>query len=338
MFVGHIHDKSPPPPPKYPGRQRQPPSAPIVQNESPPNQLGHLAESTPLQKSKEPTMSATVTAATSEKYWYKSSMSRDVAVNILKNARPGDFIVRDSKSFQGSYGLCVRVERHQVPKSLLESKSSDGDEKTHLVRHFLIDGSPRGVRVAGSDQEPIFASLAALIHQHAHTPLSLPIKLNIPHRDYVQEQNDDQPIGEITANCFYLFESDTEMLTNEAAIERCYQDYLSHNHHESEMFQICPIQVRANSDGLLLTDANRRLFFRKHYSSDQIAHVGYHPKHDQIRRDGKLLKIFGLVAKRSSSNTCVLLVSEHASEADSIIKTLLRVIHHSLSEQKNGIY
>ena len=57
----------------------------------------------------------------------------------------------------------------------------------------------------------------------------------------------------------------------------------------------------------------------------QIAHVGYHPKHDQIRRDGKLLKLFGLVAKRSASNTCVLLVSEHASEADSIIKTLLRV-------------
>ena len=69
----------------------------------------------------------------------------------------------------------------------------------------------------------------------------------------------------------------------------------------------------------------------------QIAHVGYHPKHDQIRRDGKLLKIFGLVAKRSSSNTCVLLVSEHASEADSIIKTLLRVSFFSIFSALSGL-
>ena len=111
------------------------------------------------------------------------------------------------------------------------------------------------------------------------------------------------------------------MLTNEAAIERCYQDYIA----GAESMSLCPIQVRANQDGLLLTDANRRLFFRKHYSADQIAHVGYHPKHDKIRYNGKMLKIFGLVAKRSTSNTCVLLVTENASDADSIIKILLRV-------------
>ena len=59
-----------------------------------------------------------LSASTSEKYWYKPNMTRDRAVQILKNSNPGDFIVRDSKSFHGSYGLCVRVEKHQVSLSL----------------------------------------------------------------------------------------------------------------------------------------------------------------------------------------------------------------------------
>ena len=113
------------------------------------------------------------------------------------------------------------------------------------------------------------------------------------------------------------------MLTNEAAVERCYTEYLESS--TSDSLTQCPIQVRCTHDGLLLTDENRRLFFRKHYSVDQIAHVGYHPKMDQLRHQGKLLKLFGLVAKRSSSNTCVLLVTDNASDAESIINYLLRV-------------
>ena len=101
---------------------------------SPPNnKWAPAAESTPLSTSKQTSskdfliketpiremgsssrVAETATAATSEKFWYKPNISRDLAVSILKNSKPGDFIVRDSKSFQGSYGLCVRVERHQV--------------------------------------------------------------------------------------------------------------------------------------------------------------------------------------------------------------------------------
>ena len=112
------------------------------------------------------------------------------------------------------------------------------------------------------------------------------------------------------------------MLTNEAAIERCYQDYLSQS---TEPKTLCPIQVRANRDGLLLTDANRRLFFRKHYASDQIAHCGYHPSTNRISHQGQQLKMFAVVAKRSQSNTCILLVTDEAGAAESIVGTLLRV-------------
>ena len=50
----------------------------------------------------------------SEKYWYKPNITRDRAVQILKNSNPGDFVVRDSKSFHECYDLCIRVEKHQV--------------------------------------------------------------------------------------------------------------------------------------------------------------------------------------------------------------------------------
>ena len=65
-----------------------------------------------------------------------------------------------------------------------DDHNSQEDINRVLVRHFLIEGSQNGwVQVAGSDREPIFSSLTALIHQHAHMPLSLPIKLNIPVHD-----------------------------------------------------------------------------------------------------------------------------------------------------------
>lgn len=45
------------------------------------------------------------------------------------------------------------------------------------MRHFLIEPAPGGVRVRGSDIEPIFSSLNALVYQHSLTPLSLPYRL-----------------------------------------------------------------------------------------------------------------------------------------------------------------
>ena len=49
-----------------------------------------------------------------ESYWYKPNISRDEAVRVLRDGQAGDFIVRDSNSYQQCYGLAVRVERHQV--------------------------------------------------------------------------------------------------------------------------------------------------------------------------------------------------------------------------------
>ena len=43
-------------------------------------------------------------------------MSRDEAIKLLKGTdrKAGDFLVRDSKTYSGNFGLVVRVDRHQV--------------------------------------------------------------------------------------------------------------------------------------------------------------------------------------------------------------------------------
>jgi len=293
-----------------------------------------------------------INASTSEKFWYKPKMSRDKAIQLLKNATPGDFIVRDSKSYQGSYGLCVRVERHQVPRSVLDSLPPNSDESCQLVRHFLIEGSQKGVKVAGSDREPNFASLAALIHQHCHTPLSLPIKLNIPQYDITttdpnnkqtNKQNNHNSIDQISTTLYYLHETDTEMLTGEAAIERCYEVYKSSSSNSSSG---CSIHVKASSEGLLLTDSKLTKFFRKHYSSDSISYCGYYNGQSGTtdkwtnQNASQHEKIIGIVAKKSASNTCVLLKTDQTKISDNLIKYLSMIIQKNslMDGTQNGIY
>lgn len=45
----------------------------------------------------------------SSKYWYKPNISREEAVNLLRNAHPGTFIVRDSTTFANAFGLVLKV-------------------------------------------------------------------------------------------------------------------------------------------------------------------------------------------------------------------------------------
>lgn len=38
-------------------------------------------------------------ARDSSKYWYKPTLTREEAINLLRNATPGTFLVRDSTTF-----------------------------------------------------------------------------------------------------------------------------------------------------------------------------------------------------------------------------------------------
>ena len=69
---------------------------------------------------------------------------------------------------------------HQTDSSSNALFVAATDPASELVRHFLIEPNPRGVRLKGCANEPIFGSLSALIYQHTLTQLALPCKLQLP--------------------------------------------------------------------------------------------------------------------------------------------------------------
>ena len=80
-------------------------------------------------------------AKDSHKFWYKPTISRDEAISVLRHAPPGTFVVRDSNSFPGAFGLALKVV---TPP---EAGTTDPDE---LVRHFLIEPTKKGVKLKAS--------------------------------------------------------------------------------------------------------------------------------------------------------------------------------------------
>lgn len=94
---------------------------------------------------------------------------------MLKDAAPGTFVVRDSNSFPGAFGLALKVAT--PPPS---APSSPRDPSSELVRHFLIEPTSRGVRLKGCANEPVFSSLSALVYQHSLMAMALPCQLLLP--------------------------------------------------------------------------------------------------------------------------------------------------------------
>lgn len=152
------------------------------------------------------------------KFWYKPHISRDEAINLLRPRPPGTFIVRDSNSFPGAFGLALKVATPPVNAP----PSSDGDE---LIRHFLIEPTSKGVKLKGYSNEPVFASLSALVYQHTVTALALPTRLLLPEQDLASnaspaDTNDSktssmQQLLALGAACnvLYLFSMETDSLT-----------------------------------------------------------------------------------------------------------------------------
>uniref|UniRef100_A0A4W5Q8Z1 SH2 domain-containing protein n=1 Tax=Hucho hucho TaxID=62062 RepID=A0A4W5Q8Z1_9TELE len=65
------------------------------------------------------------------KFWYKPDISRDQAITMLKDREPGSFIVRDSHSFRGAYGLAMKVAT--PPPSVLTQSKKGWCHRLHFV-------------------------------------------------------------------------------------------------------------------------------------------------------------------------------------------------------------
>ncbi|KAK2862357.1 hypothetical protein Q5P01_001890 [Channa striata] len=244
----------------------------------------------------------------SSKFWYKPGISRDQAIAVLKDKETGTFLIRDSNSFQGAYGLALKVA---TPPPNANITGIKGDPLEQLVRHFLIETGPRGVKIKGCQNESYFGSLSALVHQHSITPISLPCALRIPEKDLVGELQEMQsPTNTSTAadllkqgaacNVLYLNSVETESLTGPEAVSKATKCTLALNPPPVAAV----VHFKVSSQGITLTDSKRRLFFRRHYPINSVTFSSVDPQDQRwINSDSMSMKMFGFVARRTGSAT-----------------------------------
>ncbi|XP_061378898.1 tensin-1 isoform X3 [Danaus plexippus] len=221
-------------------------------------------------------------------YWYKPNISRDDAVTALQQLEEGAFIVRDSNSFPGAFGLAVRAGTG--------------------VRHFLIEPTARGVRLRGCPDEPVFGSLSALVYQHTVTPLALPVPLKLPDRDPWTGGASAAARALLATgaacNVLLLGSENTEALTGPAAVKRAVQNILQ------KKSPAHVVHFKVFGGGITLTDAARKLFFRRHYPATGVSYAGIDPderRYKYVDNGTQTEKrIFAFVARASSGadNQC----------------------------------
>ncbi|XP_014002671.1 tensin-2 isoform X3 [Salmo salar] len=248
------------------------------------------------------------------RFWYKPGISRDQAIAALKEREPGAFLIRDSNSFQGAYGLALKVAT--PPANLNNHSSKVVDPLEQLVRHFLIETGPRGVNIKGCQNEPHFGSLSALVYQHSITPISLPCSLRIPEKDPIGEMQELQSTASnmstasdllkqgAACNVLYLNSVETESLTGPQAISRATGATLAQNPRPAATV----VHFKVSSQGITLTDSQRRVFFRRHYPVNSVTFSSIDPQDRRwTNSDSTTSKVFGFVAKKPGSmaeNVC----------------------------------
>uniref|UniRef100_A0A8C2ZAP9 Tensin 1b n=1 Tax=Cyclopterus lumpus TaxID=8103 RepID=A0A8C2ZAP9_CYCLU len=230
------------------------------------------------------------------KFWYKPDITREQAINVLKDREPGAFIIRDSHSFRGAYGLAMKVA---CPPPTIQQTKKVGDLTNELVRHFLIETSPKGVRLKGCPNEPYFGCLSALVYQHSMTPLALPCKLMIPAKDPNEEALElatpTDPVVELlkqgaACNVLYINSVDMESLTGPQAVAKAISQTLA----TDPLPDATAVHFKVSTQGITLTDSQRKLFFRRHYPINTVTYCNIDP---QDR------KLFGFVARKQGSTT-----------------------------------
>ncbi|XP_072780330.1 tensin-3 isoform X5 [Taeniopygia guttata] len=268
------------------------------------------------------------------KFWYKPDISREQAIAVLKEREPGSFIVRDSHSFRGAYGLAMKVAT--PPPSVLQLKKV-GDLSNELVRHFLIECTQKGVRLKGCPNEPYFGSLAALVYQHSITPLALPCKLLIPDRDPLEEVAETSPQTAINSaaellkqgaacNVWYLNSVEMESLTGYQAVQKAFSLTLMQDPSPIST----TVHFKVSAQGITLTDNQRKLFFRRHYSVNTVIFCALDPQDRKWLKDGLSAKVFGFIARKqggATDNVCHLF-AEHDPEqpASAIVNFVSKVM------------
>ncbi|XP_047221012.1 tensin-4-like [Girardinichthys multiradiatus] len=242
------------------------------------------------------------------KFWFRPHISRAEADALLKDKEAGMFLVRDSTSYRGSFGLAMKVD--QSPTTFTAA-AYPGESSSDLIRHFLIESSAKGVRIRGSSQEPYFGSLSALVYQHTISAYALPCRLLLNYQDMgitaekVNENVPSEDKSRTACNFVYLNAVPIEMLTGPCAVQRAVSSTLEKT---SGSFAPTIVNMKVSLKGVTLTDINRKLFFRRHYPAYLLSYSGKDPDNRLWFKGTSFgARMFGFVAKgaeASVENVC----------------------------------
>ena len=281
----------------------------------------------------------------SHKFWYKPHISREEAIALLPHRPAGTFVVRDSNSFPGAFGLALKVS---TPPATSSRPDPSGDE---LVRHFLIEPTSKGVKLKGYSNEPVFGSLSALVYQHTLTPLALPTKLSLPSCDLAAGSRDSIDSKTSTAsqmqlllslgaacNVYYLYSLDTDSLTGPLALKKTV----------GQMLSLQPpatlVHFKVSSQGITLTDNSRKMFFRKHFNTPTISFCALDPEDRRwtdAKKDNSHQRIFGFVARKltsRASNQCHVFAEQDPDQpARAIVNFVNKVLLNNSANARSDV-
>ncbi|XP_006924736.1 tensin-4 [Pteropus alecto] len=265
------------------------------------------------------------------KYWFKPSITREQAIELLRKEEPGAFVVRDSSSYRGSFGLALKVK--EVPEP---AQNRSGEESSDLIRHFLIESSAKGVHLKGADEEPYFGSLSAFVCQHSIMALALPCKLSIPQKELGGGDGTSDPSADGRASCLkksagchalYLSSVSVETLTGALAVQKAISTTLERDVLPTPIV----VHFKVTEQGITLTDVQRKVFFRRHYPLSTLRFCGMDPEQRKWQKYRKPSWIFGFVAKsqtESQENVCHLFAEydtvQPVSQVISLVGALLQ--------------
>ncbi|XP_053424139.1 tensin-4 isoform X3 [Nycticebus coucang] len=265
------------------------------------------------------------------KYWFKPSITREQAIELLRKEEPGAFVIRDSSSYRGSFGLALKVQ--EAPAS---AQNQSGEDSSDLIRHFLIESSAKGVHLKGADEEPYFGSLSAFVCQHSIMALALPCKLTIPQKELGGAAGASAPSTDSPASCLkksagchalYLSSVSIETLTGALAVQKA----ISTTFERDVLPTPTVVHFKVTEQGITLTDVQRKVFFRRHYPLTTLRFCGMDPEQRKWQKYCKPSWIFGFVAKSQmepQENVCHLFAEydtvQPASQVISLVAALLQ--------------
>lgn len=128
-------------------------------------------------------------------------------------------------------------------------------------------------------------------------------------------------------NVWFLGSVEMESLTGFQAVQKATDEVLSVHSLPSSTV----VHFKVSSQGITLTDNQRKLFFRRHYAANTVIFCALDPQDRKWKRDGcSSAKIFGFVARKAGSgleNVCHVF-AEHDPEqpASAIVNFVSKVM------------